>query len=200
MWDQEDPVPRTWCFALGLVDIATWQPILVQRSRETWELPRTPYLLSALLKYTLQIINYDIAAWHNLRSCCYSLLKHPRTESKAPLLLDCSRWLHGHSTCRPRNSLQSSQHNGVSHLQVSWKAQGMKVTPWQAKQRKFSSHVVRQVLHHTLQVQFLSPPDGLCRIQRKGPDIWILRSPFCLSQGNIGATGCHNEWHVSAKP
>jgi hypothetical protein len=85
-WDQEDPVPRTWCSALGLVAIAMWQPIPVQRSRETWGLPCTPSCFAAVLKYTLQKINYTTAAQHNPSSCRCLPLEHPL---KPPLKLDC---------------------------------------------------------------------------------------------------------------
>jgi hypothetical protein len=45
------PGQRTWCSTLGLVAIATWQPITVHRSRETWGLPCTPSCFSILLKF-----------------------------------------------------------------------------------------------------------------------------------------------------
>jgi hypothetical protein len=63
--DQENPVPRTWYSKLELIAIAMWQPILIQMPRETWTLPSTPSSFSALLKYTLQKINHNIAAQHS---------------------------------------------------------------------------------------------------------------------------------------
>jgi hypothetical protein len=84
------PSWRTWCSALGLVAIATWQPIPVQRSRETWGLPCTPSCLSALLKSCLQKINCAIAARTTPSSCCYSPLKHPRPELEPLLQLNCT--------------------------------------------------------------------------------------------------------------
>jgi hypothetical protein len=84
VWDKEDPVPRTWCSSLGLVGIATWQPVLVQRSRETWRLPCTPSCFSALLKHTLQKINYAIAAQHNPKFMSFFTTWASKTRVKAP--------------------------------------------------------------------------------------------------------------------
>jgi hypothetical protein len=80
--------------------IATWQPIPVQRSRETWGLPHTPSCFSALLKYNLQKKNYALLPGTTPRPCRYSLLEHPRPELEPPLQLDCGtapwgRTIHG---------------------------------------------------------------------------------------------------------
>jgi hypothetical protein len=88
-WDLEDPVLRTLCSALGLIAIAMWQPILVQRSRETWVLPHTPSCFSALLKYTLQKINYAIVALHNLEFVLLFATQGPKARVGAPGLQQC---------------------------------------------------------------------------------------------------------------
>jgi hypothetical protein len=61
-----------------------WQPIPVQRSRETWGLPHTPYCFSALLKYTLQKINHTIAAWHNPEFMLLFMAWALKTRVRAP--------------------------------------------------------------------------------------------------------------------
>jgi hypothetical protein len=83
-WNLEDPVPRTLYSALGLIAIAMWQTILAQRSRETWGLPRTPSWFSALLKYSLQKINYAIAVQHNPEFMSLLTAEAPKTRVGAP--------------------------------------------------------------------------------------------------------------------
>jgi hypothetical protein len=64
--------------------IATWQPIPVQRSRETWGLPHIPPCFSALLKYSLQKINCAIAALHNPEFVLSFTARAPKTRVGAP--------------------------------------------------------------------------------------------------------------------
>jgi hypothetical protein len=92
VWNWEDPVPRTWCSALGLIDITTWQPILVQKSRETCGLPRTPSCFSALLKYTLQKINWATAGWHNPKFMLLFTIQAPKTRVRAPAAAGLRQW------------------------------------------------------------------------------------------------------------
>jgi hypothetical protein len=80
-----NPGLESMAFHSWACSLAMWQPVLVQRSRETWKLPHTPSCLSALLKYSLQKINCTIAAQHNPEFMSLFAARAPKARVGTPV-------------------------------------------------------------------------------------------------------------------